>query len=286
MECAKSHRTPGHPLGKLYLAVQPAMYALYTQQAYPQRAGNPGDTPFYAVNSTAAVRKQADNTFGLLFCLHHDENTMDQALIERFYASIDMEYEMDMREAVVAIPNATFLQVFDQAIRKYGRTTPTSQKKNFDSMTAQWHPSDGVQRLWRQIQDAANYAVFAGQAIPENHLVDAALICIARTQAYKQAYLDWRQEQNQTFAYLKTFFEAREDDREEVKQEAGSLGYGMSAMDPLDDGDATQQFKQTLTDFAASMAGQESQYTEAANVASQQQVQMAAALQSLNNGMQ
>ena len=210
---------------------------------------------------------------------------MYQALIERFFASIDMEYETDTREAVVVNPNATFLQVFDQAIRQYGRTTPTSRMKNLDSMMAQWHPSDCVQGLWRQIQDEANYTIFAGQGIPENHLVDAALICIAHTQAYKQAYLDWCQEQNQTFAYLNTFFKAREDDQEEVEQEAGSLGYGMSAVDPLDNGDATQQFKQTLTDFAASIAGQELHYAEAANVASQQQVQMATALQSLNSRM-
>jgi len=47
MECAKSHRTPGQPLGKLYLCVLANTYAIYTAQAYPARAPNPGGAPFY-----------------------------------------------------------------------------------------------------------------------------------------------------------------------------------------------------------------------------------------------
>ncbi len=60
------------------------------------------------------------------------------------------------------------------------------------SLTSTWHPSKDLQRLWNQINNAANYAIFAGAPIPNSILVDSALICIAKTQAYKQAYLDFK----------------------------------------------------------------------------------------------
>ena len=112
------------------------------------------------------------------------------------------------------------------------------------TLTAPWHPSDGLQRLWNQIADATNYACFAGAPIPESMLVDSALICIAKTQAYKQAYLDFKQETNQTLVHLKRFFDDRDNDRREVEEEAGSFGYGMNAStsESADDDEATQQF--------------------------------------------
>ena len=71
MECAKKHRTDGQPLGKLYLCVPPALYALQTAIAYPTRAADPGDSPFYAAGSTATQRKQCDNQFANLYRKYH-----------------------------------------------------------------------------------------------------------------------------------------------------------------------------------------------------------------------
>lgn len=117
-------------------------------------------------------------------------------------------------------------------------------------------------------------------------LVDSALICIQRTQVYSQAYLDFKfkQEADQSFGALIVFFNDAENNRNGVITEAGSLGYGMVATDsPFDDNDATQQFRRTLTDFAATITTEanDKKYTDRSNTAANQQQQMATTLQQM-----
>ncbi len=66
---------------------------------------------------------------------------------------------------------------------------PSTQMVNITSLTVPWNASNGMHRLWRQIQDAANYATYVGHPINNKMLVDASQICIAKSQAYNQAYL-------------------------------------------------------------------------------------------------
>ncbi len=61
-----------------------------------------------------------------------------------------------------------------------------------------------------------------------------------------------------------------------METEAGSLGYGINAtIDPLDNAEATLQFRQTLTDFAATMKSNEAEYQAKFIAAASQQQQMA-----------
>ena len=155
------------------------------------------------------------------------------------------------------------------------------------TLTNTWHPSKGLRQLWNQINNAANYTIFAGAPIPESILVDSALICIAKTQAYKQAYLDFKRETDQTLVHLKRFFDERDNDRREVEEEAGAFGYGMNAMEnaSADDDEATQHFRRTLTDFAANMAESETVYSKISEETNQHTAQMAASLQNMQQGL-
>ena len=187
------------------------MYSSQLTHKYPAREPDPGQTPVYIPTDGATARTIVLNQFKVDYKRHHDENTMDAALIERLQSMLDPEHAQTLREAMVATPNPSFKATFTEAVRRWGRTTPSSRAANMISLTNAWHPSDGLQRLWNQINDAANYAVFAGSPIPESILVDSALICIAKTQAYKQAYLDFKHEQNQTLVHLKQFFDERDN---------------------------------------------------------------------------
>ena len=119
---------------------------------------------------------------------------------------------------------------------------------------------------------------------PEKNLVNSALICIAKTQTYKQAYLNFCQETNQMYSHLKTFFDERDSDRHEVEEEAGSLGYRMNTGKLLDDNETTQQFQKTLTNFATNMAKSKTNYSKMVTAASQQSMQMTASLQHMQQG--
>ena len=100
IECGRSHRTAGQPLGKLYLVINHVLYPMYTAQAYPNRAPNPGDTPFYAPNSGSTARANVNNTFALQYKLYHEELHMDEALIEAFYDVLEQDYAADLPSVI------------------------------------------------------------------------------------------------------------------------------------------------------------------------------------------
>ncbi len=119
---------------------------------------------------------------------------------------LDQEYAQELCDSVVRFANPTFLDVFNDAVQKWGQTTLSTRMENIASLMSPWNASDRIHRLWRQICRAANYATYAGHPINNTTLVDAALICITRSQVYKQAYLDFHQEEYQSFAALQVFF--------------------------------------------------------------------------------
>ena len=168
---------------------------------------------------------------------------MDECLIERFYSLLDVDQASDLRDVMLAFPTPTFLQMFNQAVIKWGTTNPGTRTKNREAMTQAWHPNKGMMKLWRHLKRCATFANYAGEPIPDSQLRDAALLVINRSRAYNQAYLDFKREANQTFTNVKRFFNLREADRMEVMDEAGEHGYGMHATsgDPLDNDAATRE---------------------------------------------
>ena len=108
MSCAMSHRTHGLPLGKLYLVVGQETYVLYSDDPYPARQPDPGQTPAYIPTDGATARTIVLNQFKVDFKRHQDENTMDAALIERLQSMLDPEYAQTLREAMIATPNPSF----------------------------------------------------------------------------------------------------------------------------------------------------------------------------------
>ena len=283
VNCAQSFRVDGRPLGLLALAVTAPVYALYTPDAYPARSINPGANPAYHANAGPVPRLNVQNLFGTEYRTYQDENHMDEALIDRLYTMLGSDRAQDLRDRIMAIANPTFLEVYNHAVQMWGHSTPSSRDENVKSLKAAWHETEGMAKLWRQIKTAVNYAVYAGQPIPPEQIVDAALICINRTQAYKQDYLAYKRLPVQNITALKAHFDIAERDRREVEDEAGQHGYGMNAMEQND-----RQLQQGLTDLAAAITLNETANNAAAGQGSdlQQQAQaMASSLNALQSGM-
>ena len=116
MTCAMSHRTHGLPLGKLYLVVGQNTYSLFTAEAYPAREPDPGQTPSYQPADNVIARTIILNQFKVDYKRHHDENTMDAALIKRLHSMLDPEYAQTLQESMVNVANATFKATFEEAV--------------------------------------------------------------------------------------------------------------------------------------------------------------------------
>ena len=86
-----------------------------------------------------------------------------------------------------------------------GEQYSNTRSQHLKSMLVKWHPNKRLQKLWRQLKDTANYAVYASQHIPNNQVVDATLNCIDHTQVCRQSFLDLNRELDQRYMALQIF---------------------------------------------------------------------------------
>ena len=124
------------------------------------------------------------------------------------------------------------------------------------------------------------FAVAANAPIPPWQISDAALICICRTQAYKQAYLAYRQLGVQNYTILRAHFEQAEHDRNEVEDKAAAHGYGMMAATDA----ADREMQQGLTDVASALTSLASGETANGSIAGAEQIQATLARMEANMG--
>ena len=82
--------------------------------------------------------------------------------------------------------------------------------------------------------------------------VDKVLICINRTQAYKQQYLKFKRLPDQSYASLRTHFTAAERNQQEVEDEAAQHAYGGNAQEASD-----INMQESLTNLAAEITERE-----------------------------
>ena len=80
-------------------------------------------------------------------------------------------------------------------------------------MVAKWSPVDGTTRLWRHLKECATLAEFQGNPISEQQIKDVALIIINRSQAFSIHYLLWKEQPNQRYTNLKTWFGHADENR-------------------------------------------------------------------------
>ena len=162
----------------------------------------------------------------MTFC-DHNKRHMDHALTDCLYAMLSPNKAQDLRNNIIALVDPIFLQICNTAVGMWEHTTPFLQAANLETLKAPWHQTEGMAKRWQKIQDTVAFAVAANAPIPPEQNMDAALICICRTQAYKQAYLAYRRLPLQNYTTLHAHFEQAGRDRNKVEDKAAMNGYGM-----------------------------------------------------------
>ena len=155
---------------------------------------------------------------------------MDHALVNRVYELLG-PFAMDLKDEARGIGTPTFLQIKAIAVDEWGHSTPAERDENLNAISASWHPSEGVKRLFRRAKEAITFSTETGDAIPDNIIVVKVLIVVNQSQAYKEAYKSVKAlaPADQDFKHLITHFKASEQLRKECQDTAQDRGYGMNA---------------------------------------------------------
>ena len=74
---------------------------------------------------------------------------MDHALVNRLYELLG-PFAMDLKDEARGIGTPTFLQIKAIAVDEWGHSTPAERDENIYDISASWHPSEGVKRLFRR----------------------------------------------------------------------------------------------------------------------------------------
>ena len=159
-------------------------------------------------------------------------------------------FAIDFKDEARALGTPIFLQIKILAADEWGHSTPAERDENLNAISANWHPSEGVKRLFQRAKEAIAFSTKTGDAIPDNIIVDKVLMFINHSQAYRETCKSFKSlaPQDQDFAHIIINTKALERLRKECQDFAQDRGYGMNAEDT-----AMEEATRGLTGLAYSM---------------------------------
>ena len=117
---------------------------------------------------------------------------MDHGLVNRLYELLG-PFVMDLKDEARGIGTPTFLQIKAIAVDEWGHSTP-AERENLNAISASWHPSEGVKRLFRRAKEAIAiaFSTQTGDDIPDNIIFDKVIMVMNQSQASKAAYKSFK----------------------------------------------------------------------------------------------
>ena len=131
-------------------------------------------------------------------------------------------------------------------------------------MTQRWDPNTPIELLFNQINEAAEFAFYAGQPIADNDKVQAAEVLILKTGKFPLEYKDWRSnlQTDRTWNFFQEFWSFQFDLRQEKETTAGTVGYGNDAIDKQNDDESINTYNETVANFGSAFAANSNAFSQ------------------------
>ena len=94
---------------------------------------------------------------------------------------MDELYYKTLNHAHTGYTNATLRQLLEHLVTTYAAIYQFDLEKNQEKMTARYDPNAPIEMLFEQITDGVAYAELGGALFTSKHIVDIALLCLAKT---------------------------------------------------------------------------------------------------------
>jgi hypothetical protein len=181
----------GGALGHLAITVSPAVYATLSPTAF-LAPNNPGTQAIIPPHSTAA--QIAD---------HHREhkedlrvwrlyNNVDSALKQQLIRACEPMYLRSISNRMTGFANVSTRSLIVHLLTSYGLITPTDLAANDIKMKQAYDPSQPVETLFAQIEDAVDFADSGQAPYSPQQVVAAAYTLVFNTGIFSDACRDWR----------------------------------------------------------------------------------------------
>ena len=146
-------------------------------------------------------------------------------------------------------------------------------------MTAEWDPEIPSKALFQQINDAAEFAIYANHPIADNDKVQAAEVLILKTGSFPQEYKDWRTQlkTDRTWDFFQEFWQIQYDLKHETETTAGFLRFGNRAVQEEED----NEYSKTVANFSAGFKANSKAFGNLTETNSQMKEDLAAGMPNL-----
>jgi hypothetical protein len=220
--------------GHLILTISAAVYTTLSPTVFIAPA-NPGPNVIIPAGATAPQISAATRLHKENLRQWREYNNVDAALKQQLIHSVDPIYICTLQHRHTGFANVTTRQLIIHLLNSYGNILPNDIAANDASFRAPYDPSQTIETLYSQIEDAMDYADAGGSAYTASQVVTNAYNLIANTGLFRDACREWRRrpEVDKTWDNYKLHFtEAHQDWRlnQDTAQGAGYHGAN-SAMD-------------------------------------------------------
>ena len=253
----------GGLLGHLALTVSPAVYTTLSNVVF-NPPNNPGAVPIVPNNATAAQLQTILRTHKEHLRLWKLYTHVDAALKQQLVNGVNQMYLRTLENRHTGFAAVTTCQLIDHLLNTYGNLTPTDLASNDAFFRTAYDPSQPIESLYAQIEDAMDLAAAGRTPYTPAQVVANAYSLVFSTGMFPEACREWRRRPgaDQTWEHFKTSFAEAHADLRLSQQTTQGAGFhsANNAMDSFvnDTADAfanlataTASDRQLMADLAA-----------------------------------
>jgi hypothetical protein len=173
----------GGNYGHLALTISAASYATLSPVAFVPPA-NPGTTPVIPPLATATIIGQTVREHDESLRLWRQYNNVNAALKQQLIGSISNIYIRTLQNRHTGFANVSTREVIEDLLA-YGNITPTDTENDTRFKTA-YDPSEPIETLYSQLEDAMDYADAGDNAYTANQVVSNAYTLVSTLECFQK----------------------------------------------------------------------------------------------------
>jgi hypothetical protein len=166
-------------------------YFAITAEFFPV-PDSPRASPEVVVGMTAAVITELTQLHREATQVYHTYHHVDQAIEKMILEAFDDAYLNALSDEVVGYANCTSLDLLTHLLTLYAMIAPTELTQNYERINMPYDPSQPVETLFQQIQDARAFPVAGGQPYGNAMIVNVAYTLVFNTGLFPDTCRAWQ----------------------------------------------------------------------------------------------
>ena len=172
--------------GLMVISMKPGIFATIHPDAFaiPTNLGPEPDSDAIAAASTATKISDIYKSYALDSDIYSEFVAAERISVKLALDLMAELYYNTLKYAHTGYANVTLRQLLDHLVTTYSAIDQFDLEKNQNKMTARYDPNAPIETLFDQITDGVAYAELGEAPFTSKHIVDIALLCLAKTRVF------------------------------------------------------------------------------------------------------